>query len=424
MKKQLLILSAFLLSMTVFGQKDELKSAEKALKANDFATALTQATKAEGMLSGADQKTTAKVYYIKALALYKNGAKNADLKEVSSAFKQVLKYEKETNKPKYSSEIKDLSTKLVESTMKDARAAYSKAAESNEDADYKSAADKFYLTYTLSRKDTLLLDNASYLYAKAHDSENAIKYSQQLLDLGYTGIATEYIATGIDGKDVTYPDKKSRDSQVKLKIATNPREEVKETRRNILYSNIADAYVAQENYDKALEVLAEGRKEFPESSQLIITEANVNFKQGNNTKFKELLEEAVKLDPKNTSLYMNIGIMYKNEDNRDEAIKNFEKVLELDPDNSNAYNNIGATILDKTKPLQEEMNKSLNDFDKYDKLLAQQKDIYRESLPFYEKAYELDNSNVSVIQILLGLYENLEMTDKLKSIKEVYETLK
>jgi tetratricopeptide (TPR) repeat protein len=424
MKKQFLILSAFLISMTVFGQKDEVKAAEKALKSNDFATALAQVNKAEGMLSGADQKTTAKIYYLKALATYKNGTQPLDLLAVSEAFNKVVSYENETNKPKYTSEINDLSEKLKASTMDKAREAYSKAVETSLDADYKFAADKFYTVYSLSPKDTLLLDNAAFLYAKANDHEDSNKYAQQLLDMGYTGITTEYIATGINGDDIAYPDKKTMDTQVKMKLATNPRVEVKESRRNIFYNIMAENYVAEENYDKALEIVAAGRKEFSNNFQLLITEANIYFKKGENTKFKELLEEAVQLDPDNISLYTNIGIMYKNEGNGEEAIKNFEKVLELDPNNSNAYNNIGATILDKTKPIQEEMNKSLSDFDKYDKLLNQQKDVYREALPHYEKAYELDNSNVSVVQILLGIYENLEMTDKLKDMKAAYETLK
>lgn len=423
MKKQFLILSAFLISMTVFGQKNEVKAAEKAIKANDFATALVQVNKAEGMLTGADQKTTAKVYYLKALALYQNGSKQADLKEVSAAFNELMSYEKGT-KVKYTNEIKALSQKLVTGTIEVARAAYGTAVETKEDADFKTAADKFYMAYALSPKDTMYLDNAAFLYSKAHDYENCNKYSQELLDLGYTGIATEYIATGLDGKDILYSDKKSMDAQVKLKIVTNPRTEVKESRRNVIYNIMAEGYVTLEDYDNALEVIAAGRKEFPESNQLIITEANINFKQGNKTKFKELLEEAVKLDPNNISLYQNIGIMYKNENNGEEALKNFNKVLELDPSNANAYNNIGATVLDKTKPLQEEMNKSLSDFDKYDKLLGQQKEIYREALPYYEKAYELDQTNVSVVQILVGLYENLEMTDKLEVVKAVYDTLK
>jgi len=65
MKKQLIILSAFFISMTVFAQNDELKNAEKALKANDFATAMSAVNQAEGLIANADQKTKAKFYYLK-----------------------------------------------------------------------------------------------------------------------------------------------------------------------------------------------------------------------------------------------------------------------------------------------------------------------------------------------------------------------
>lgn len=424
MKKQLLILSAFLISMTVFGQKDELKVAGKAIDAKDYAKAMTVITQAEGLIENADQKTKAKFYYLKALALYQGGSKQADLMKVSEAFSDVVEFEKESKKLKYTSEINDLSEKLVQGTVTEASEAYQKAIETQADADYKLAAEKFYTVYSLNPKDTMFLDNSAFLYNKAKDFENSNKYSQELLDLGYTGISTEYIATALDGKDISYPDKKSMDAQVRLKLATNPRVEPKESRRNIFYNILAENNVATENYDRALEVVAAGRKEFPDNFQLLITEANIYFKKGNQAKFKELLEEAVQIDPTNVSLYQNIGIMYKNENNVEEAMKNFNKVLELDPTNSDAYNNIGATILDKTKPLQEEMNKSLSDFDKYDKLLGQQKEIYKESLPYYEKAYELNNSNVSVVQVLVGLYENLDMGDKLKEMQAVYEGLK
>ena len=70
------------------------------------------------------------------------------------------------------------------------------------------------------------------------------------------------------------------------------------------------------------------------------------------------------------------------------------------------------------------MNKSLTDFKKYDKLQAQQFDVYRKALPYYEKAYELSPSSLNVVQTLMGLYENLSMTEKLDKIKVVYEKLK
>ena len=424
MKKQLLILSAFLISMTVFGQKDELKAADKAIDAKDYVKAMTAINQAEGLIGNADQKTKAKFYYLKALALYQSGSKQADLMKVSAAFNDLVAYEKESGKLKYTTEISDLSQKLVDGTVTEARAAYQKATTSNADADYKLAADKFYTVYSLSPKDTMYLDNSSFLYSKAKDYESSTKHTKELLGLGYTGITTEYLATGIDGQDISFPSKKAMDAQVRLKVASNPRVEVKESRRNIFYNILAENYVATEDYDKALEVTTEGRKEFPENFQLLITEANIYLKKENKVRFKELLEEAVQIDPENVSLYQNIGIIYKNENKPEEALKNFNKVLELDPNNANAYNNIGATILDRTKPLQEEMNKSLNDFDKYDKLLGEQKEIYKESLPYYEKAYELDKTNVSVVQILVGLYENLDMADKLEEIQAVYDTLK
>ena len=63
MKKRVLILSSLLVSMTVFSQKNEIKAAEKAIKANDFTTAMTELNKAESLVANADQKLKAKYYY-------------------------------------------------------------------------------------------------------------------------------------------------------------------------------------------------------------------------------------------------------------------------------------------------------------------------------------------------------------------------
>ena len=65
MKNQILFLSAFLVSMAMFGQKDEIKTAEKAIKSNDFNAAVSAINQAESLISSADEKTKAKFYYIK-----------------------------------------------------------------------------------------------------------------------------------------------------------------------------------------------------------------------------------------------------------------------------------------------------------------------------------------------------------------------
>ena len=425
MKKQLIILSAFFISMTVFGQNEELKTAEKAVKSNDFATAISAVNQAEGLIANADQKTKAKFYYLKGLALYQNGAPSADIEKVGAAFNELINYEKQTNKPKYSSEIGDLLNKLIVSTAENASRSYTNAIETKEDADYLKAAKDFYQVYVLSPRDTSYLDNAALVYYFAKDYDKSISLYEKLMDLNYTGITTIFVATNKEtGEDITFSDAKSMNLQVKLGLAQNPREEKKDSRREAIFKNLAQNYSDKGNNEKALEIIAKGRQEFPASYSLLIDEANIYYKMGDNAKFKQRLEEAIQINPTEPTLYYNVGVMNMDQQNIDEAIRNFKKAIELKPDYSDAYNNIGAAIIDKTKPIIEEMNKSLTDFKKYDKLQAQQFEIYKEALPYYEKAYFYNKTNISTMQTLMGLYENLDMQDKLKEVKAVYEKLK
>ncbi|WP_457618728.1 tetratricopeptide repeat protein [Lutibacter sp.] len=424
MRKQLLVLSALFISMAVFGQKNELKAADKAIKSGDYTAAMAALNKVESLIETADQKTKAKFYYLKGKALYQNGSDKADIEKVGEAFNQLINFENKT-KSKYSSEVGELLNKLIKNIAAKASASYKKAVQTKEPKDFVSAANEFYQVYALSPRDTTFLDNAALVYYLGKDYDNSIKSYEKLLDLNYTGITTIYKATNKEsGKDVIFNDEKAMDLQVKLGLVENPRTEAKPSRRENIFKNLAQNYVALGNNSKALEILTEGRKEFPKSYTLLIDEANVYYKLGNNDEFKKHLEKAITLNPTDPTLYYNVGVMNMEQKKIDEAIKYFEKAIELKPDYADAYNNIGAAIIDKVNPIIEEMNKSLSDFEKYDRLQAEQLEIYKKALPYYEKAYELNSTNISTVQTLMGLYENLEMMDKLEELRTVYEELK
>jgi hypothetical protein len=89
-----------------------------------------------------------------------------------------------------------------------------------------------------------------------------------------------------------------------------------------------------------------------------------------------------------------------------------------------AYINLGSALLEDDKVLVEEMNKNLNDFDKYDQIKAKQVDLYKEVIPLYEKAYEIRPDDLDTIRTLMSLYENTGMDDKFAAIKEKYDSLK
>ncbi len=425
MKKQVVFLSAIMLSMAVFGQKNELKTAEKAIKSNDFKSAITAINSAEGLIANADNKLKAKFYYLKGKALYQNGAGQFDVEKAGNAFNELLRFEESIKSYKYSNEIGELINSLVSNVASKASNQYNVAIQTKTPEDYNKAAKSFYQVFALSPKDTSFLDNAALVYYYGKSYDKSIAAYEKLLDLNYTGISTVYKATDKStGKDVVYGDEKAMNLQVKLGLAENPRTEQKDSRRDIIFKNLAQNYGAKDNLEKALEYIAKGREEFPSSYNLLIEEANIYYKKGDNDMFKTRLEEAIKLNPTEPSLYYNVGVMNMDQGNLDEAISYFEKAVELKPDYADAHNNIGAAYIEKANPIIEEMNKSLTDFDKYDRLQAQQLEIYKQAIPHYEMAYKYNPESISTVQTLLGLYENLEMTDKYNELKAVHDSMK
>ena len=138
----------------------------------------------------------------------------------------------------------------------------------------------------------------------------------------------------------------------------------------------------------------------------------------------KLLKGMLELDPKNPALYFNLGVINGEQGEKEKAKDYYRKCIALDPNYTDAYINLGSVYLEDDKVLVEEMNKNLNDFDKYDEIKAKQADLYKEVIPFYEKAYELRPDDIDTVRTLMSLYENTEMDDKFKVMKEKYDSLR
>ncbi len=421
MKNQFMLLAALFLCLTTYAQKDEIKAAEKAIKKNDYASAAAEINKADGLISGADDKTKAKFYYLKGetfAGLAKTDPSKENYSKAGEAFTALFAVEKEMGTTKYT-ELAGPSLNTMVSEIS------SQGIKSYQDKNYADAKDQLYQVYDLNLRDTVFLEyaaNAAYL---DKDYDLALEHFGTLRDLGYTGITTEYTAVNSEtGERENMGSKTNMDLMVKAGNYKEPIVRTTESKQPSVIKNIAFIYVEKGDTDKAIEAVKEARKVAPDDVNLILTEANLQIKLGNKDEFAKLMNEAVALDPNNAALYFNLGVISGEQGETEKAKDYYKKCISLDPNYVDAYINLGSTILEGDKLLVEEMNKSLNDFKKYDEVKAKQVELYKEVIPLYEKAFELRPDDIDTVRTLMSLYENTGMDDKFQTMRAKYDSLK
>lgn len=407
---------ALAISVSTFSQKSELKAAEKAIKKEDFSAAMSALNSAEGLIANAEAKYQAKYYYLKGMALYANGTQPKNIDDVAVAFNKLIALEKASGDNTYSQEAGATLNTIINKAAEDAQKAYKSASAMQDDAGYVTAAKNYERVFLLSPTDTAYLNNSAMLLAVGKSYEKSNEQYQQLLDMGYTGIATTYSATSTVNEEVIYfNSQKDLNQKVKLGIAKDPKTQVTKSKINEIIKAIATNYGRLKNDEKALEFIKKAREANPNDYDLVIEEANVYYRMGDNAKFKEKLEEAIKLNPTDPNLYFNVGVMNMNLGDNDAAAISFKKAVELNPEFGDAYNNLGAMVLDKAKPVQEELDANAMNFKKYDKIKAEKLlPIYREALGYYEKAQKLIPDDEALKNLVNSLYENLEMDKKIE----------
>ena len=413
MKKQLVLALAFSISAFSFAQKKELKTAEKAIKGNNYAEAKAALKQAESFMSAMDAKSKAKYYYLNGQALYANGAgSSVDILKALESFEKV--------DGAYSSEISALKQNMVSSELTKGNEAYEKK-------DYSTSSKYFESAYRLSTNDTLYLYYAAATAVNVKEYDRALKVYEELKELGYTGIATEYLAVNKETQEEeSFTSKSLRDISVKAKTHIKPTEEKTESKKAEIVKNVALIYVSQGDNEKAILAMKDARAESPDDVNLILTEANVHYKMGNTDEFKNLLKKATEMDPTNPELQYNLGVIAAESKQIEEAKAHYNKAIELDPKYTNAYINLSALILGQEEALIEEMNglgTSRADDKRYDELREERQGLYKEAVPFLVTALNLDAKNSSAAKTLMNIYSILGETEKHKEMKAILDSL-
>ncbi|HXH19883.1 MAG TPA: tetratricopeptide repeat protein [Chitinophagales bacterium] len=192
-----------------------------------------------------------------------------------------------------------------------------------------------------------------------------------------------------------------------------------------IYQLYAGLYSDEKNDAEALEILAKGMERYPDNLGLIIDELNIYIRQGREEESITKLEKAAKLDSTNAQIYYALGAAYDKLNNKEKAEQAYLKSVTLDPQNHSAYNNLGAMYYNQGIAINKEMmdNPKLTE-KQYNEMQEQRNELYRKSLPYFEKARQIKPDDLAILQALKEVYAKLEMYEKSKEIKEQMEKVK
>lgn len=418
--KKLAILMMLMICSNSFTQKKELRQINKLISESFFNEAQSSLEAISSLVEVSDDKIKAQYYFY--LAKVSN-----ELEKFNDAIKAYENL-KSINDSAYSTIIKtefDFLYSQIETSI------INSAVEDNRNSNYSVASDKLIMAYRMNEEK-----NRDYLYFAAGSAVNskeydkALNYYVELKENNYTGVIDEYYITNNETGEEEKVSETEFDLLKNSKDYSNPRVGQTESRYPEIVKNIALIYVQQGKNDVAIEAIQEARSIQPDDTSLILNEADLYIRISNNSddeserdlyrkKFKELMELAITKDPENGILYYNLGVISSEQGENDSALEYYKKAIEFKPDYVDAYLNLVAVILDGEQSIVDEMNNlgtSKKDNIRYDELIVERENLYKECIPFLEKLIEVSPTNIDALNTLKNIYGVLGENEKFKDI--------
>lgn len=311
-----------------------------------------------------------------------------------------------------------------------------------QDEKYKSLHDNPLQVAVESFLKCLELDDKGYYKGGMQDANSAFRYlnveASQFINEGITRYNAKDYAGALEAFENTIkitelPELKRTDS-LAIYYAGASAENIKEFEKAEKYYRksmeigyqgenalvrLQNMYAAAGQEDKAFEILKEGRKLYPNNQALITSEVNVYLGKDQHAEAMEALKLAIKGEPDNASLHFALGFvndqLAAKEIEKDPkggvayegyitaAESSYSKAVELDGSNFDAVYNLGALYFNKAVKMQETAN-SIDDMKKYEAAKAEADKVFDKSLPILEKAYQLNSEDKGVLISLKQLY--------------------
>jgi tetratricopeptide (TPR) repeat protein len=394
--KKILFIATLFFSVAILAQTDELKTLDRTFNLSsapsqkDIDKVRVALTSLDGMVNNLspEQKNDYNFYKgiqplmdIFVVAMKnpsdKTGIANVltfnNLSVAAENFDKVLDFEKNLSKKPHTEDINKDIVSFVKPLV------LQKAYSLNTNSNFKDAADFFYLAYKFDKNDGSNLENAAILTVQTENYKKAELLYEEFLNSDYLKNGIVYFATNkATDKEENFPSVKARLNATNIGTHEKPRDEKVSSKIPNIYKIYASLVSGNGNVEKAKKVYKEAKEFNSDDLELLTDEANLYYNSNDLDTYSKLIKELIEKDPSNATLQYKIGYL---------AIANDGKLVD-------------------------EINNSLNDITKYEGLVLKRKESFKTALPYFEKAYSLDQSNVDYKTTLKATYEVLGSKDK------------
>ena len=176
-------------------------------------------------------------------------------------------------------------------------------------------------------------------------------------------------------------------------------------------------YVNVQDTANYVRVLQDAVVRFPQEPWFLQNLINHYIFSGQEQEAINYLDQAIAREPNVAQYHLIKGNLNENQKNYEAALADFDRALAIDPTMADAEAGKGRVYYNQAVKMNEDAA-LIADAKEYKKALEEMNAMFRQSMPFFEKAHELAPDNRDYMITLRGLYYRFDMTEKYNAINE------
>ncbi|MBC6989934.1 tetratricopeptide repeat protein [Hymenobacter sp. BT491] len=179
-----------------------------------------------------------------------------------------------------------------------------------------------------------------------------------------------------------------------------------------VYGRLLQIARQEKNDAEAKQIIQQALQAYPNNKAFLLEDLNMDLTAGRGKDAIDKINRAIAADPTNSNLYAVLGSIYDQNKQSDQALAAYRKAVEIDPNNFDAQFNLGVYNYNKAADAYTKASKmDLASYQKSGKKLeADGKKYFQDSVPYFEKALQLQPNDRATISSLQKVYFRLGRT--------------